>query len=82
MTITIERGEKVAISRNVTESENQHLLKTMLGKIHPLNGKINVVISSIPSYFEQEVKAGELRRLKIFGMPFLVMDQASSTCST
>ncbi len=57
MDITIERGEKVAIigCNGVGKST---LLKTMLGKIEPLNGKAERGDFLFPSYFEQEVKAG------------------------
>lgn len=56
MDITIERGEKVAIigCNGVGKST---LLKTMLGKINPLNGKVELGDFLFPSYFEQEVKA-------------------------
>lgn len=59
MSITIERGEKIAIvgCNGVGKST---LLKTMLGKIQPLSGAIERGDFLFPSYFEQEVKAGNI----------------------
>ncbi|MFB5265471.1 ABC-F family ATP-binding cassette domain-containing protein [Paenibacillus enshidis] len=55
MSITIERGEKIAIVgyNGVGKST---LLKTILGKIPPLSGKIYTGDFLYPAYFEQEVR--------------------------
>jgi ATPase subunit of ABC transporter with duplicated ATPase domains len=59
MSVTIERGEKIAIvgCNGVGKST---LLKTMLGKIDPVSGKVERGDFLYPSYFEQEVKAGDI----------------------
>jgi ATPase subunit of ABC transporter with duplicated ATPase domains len=56
LSMTIERGEKIAIvgCNGVGKST---LLKTILGKIKPLGGTIQLGDFLFPSYFEQEVKA-------------------------
>ncbi|WP_027417657.1 ABC-F family ATP-binding cassette domain-containing protein [Aneurinibacillus terranovensis] len=57
MNMTIERGEKIAIvgCNGVGKST---LLKTIMGTIQPLGGKIYLGDFLHPAYFEQEVKAG------------------------
>ena len=45
----------------------------MLGKIDPLNGKVEHGDFLFPSYFEQEVKAVISLQLTMFGMRFLVL---------
>ncbi|MCE4047906.1 MULTISPECIES: ABC-F family ATP-binding cassette domain-containing protein [Bacillaceae] len=74
MSITIERGEKIAVvgCNGVGKST---LLKTMLGKIQPLSGKIERGDFLYPSYFEQEVKAGNLTPIEDVWNAFPSMDQ-------
>lgn len=74
MNMTLERGEKVAIigCNGVGKST---LLKTMLGKINPLNGKVERGDFLFPSYFEQEVKAGNLTPIEDVWNAFPSMDQ-------
>ncbi|WP_025026720.1 ABC-F family ATP-binding cassette domain-containing protein [Caldalkalibacillus mannanilyticus] len=57
MSMTIERGEKIAIvgCNGVGKST---LLKTILGKIPPISGTVYLGDFLYPAYFEQEVKAG------------------------
>lgn len=59
MNMSIERGEKIAIvgCNGVGKST---LLKTIMGKISPYNGKAYVGDYLFPAYFEQEVKAGNV----------------------
>lgn len=72
--MTIERGEKVALigCNGVGKST---LLKTMLGKIEPLSGKIERGDFLFPSYFEQEVKAGNITPIDDIWNAFPQMDQ-------
>jgi ATPase subunit of ABC transporter with duplicated ATPase domains len=74
MSMTLERGEKVAIigCNGVGKST---LLKTMLGKIEPLNGKVERGDFLFPSYFEQEVKAGNMTPIDDVWNAFPSMDQ-------
>ncbi|MCT2343578.1 ABC-F family ATP-binding cassette domain-containing protein [Niallia taxi] len=74
MSVTIERGEKIAVvgCNGVGKST---LLKTMLGKIKPLSGKIERGDFLYPSYFEQEVKAGNLTPIEDVWNSFPSMDQ-------
>ena len=51
--ITLERGQKVAI-RGVNGLGKTTLLKTLLGKIQPISGKIELGEFVMPGYFEQE----------------------------
>jgi ATPase subunit of ABC transporter with duplicated ATPase domains len=59
MTMTIERGDKIAIvgCNGVGKST---LLKTILGKIPPISGKTYLGDFLFPAYFEQEVRPGNL----------------------
>ncbi|MBL4950660.1 ABC-F family ATP-binding cassette domain-containing protein [Neobacillus sp. YIM B02564] len=74
MDLSLERGEKVAIigCNGVGKST---LLKTMLGKIDPLGGKIERGDFLFPSYFEQEVKAGHVTPIEDVWNAFPHMDQ-------
>ncbi|HWJ76940.1 MAG TPA: ABC-F family ATP-binding cassette domain-containing protein [Niallia sp.] len=74
MSITIERGDKIAVvgCNGVGKST---LLKTMLGKIEPLSGKIERGDFLFPSYFEQEVKAGNQTPIESVWNSFPGMDQ-------
>ncbi|WP_010273523.1 ABC-F family ATP-binding cassette domain-containing protein [Paenibacillus senegalensis] len=59
LSMTIERGEKIAIvgCNGVGKST---LLKTILGKIPPLSGKTYLGDYLYPAYFEQELKPGSI----------------------
>ena len=59
LTFTIERGEKIALV-GMNGIGKSTLLKTMLGKIPSLGGKVTRGDFLFPSYFEQEVKAAAL----------------------
>ncbi|NHM31030.1 ABC-F family ATP-binding cassette domain-containing protein [Neobacillus terrae] len=74
MDFTIERGEKVAITgcNGVGKST---LLKTMLGKIDALSGSVERGDFLFPSYFEQEVKAGNITPIDDVWNAFPGMDQ-------
>lgn len=74
MSITIERGDKIAIvgCNGVGKST---LLKTMLGKINPISGKVERGDFLYPSYFEQEVKANTLTPIDDVWNEFPSMDQ-------
>lgn len=58
LTFEIERGEKIALV-GMNGVGKSTLLKTMLGKIPALDGKVERGDFLFPSYFEQEVKAGK-----------------------
>lgn len=74
MSMTIERGEKIAIvgCNGVGKST---LLKTILGKIKPLGGKAVQGDFLYPSYFEQEVKAENVTPIDDVWNAFPSMDQ-------
>lgn len=74
LTMTIERGEKIAIAgcNGVGKST---LLKTILGKIKPLGGSIQLGDFLFPSYFEQEVKADNITPIDDVWNAFPSMDQ-------
>jgi ATPase subunit of ABC transporter with duplicated ATPase domains len=74
MSITIERGEKIAVvgCNGVGKST---LLKTMLGKIEPISGKMERGDFLYPSYFEQEVKADNITPIESIWNSFPSMDQ-------
>ncbi len=55
LTMTLERGDKVAIV-GMNGVGKSTLLKTILGAIKPLSGKIERDNFLYPAYFEQEVK--------------------------
>jgi ATPase subunit of ABC transporter with duplicated ATPase domains len=74
MSVTIERGEKIAIvgCNGVGKST---LLKTMLGAIQPISGKIERGDFLYPSYFEQEVKAENITPIEAVWNEFPSLDQ-------
>ncbi|WP_026695924.1 ABC-F family ATP-binding cassette domain-containing protein [Peribacillus kribbensis] len=74
LNVTIERGEKIAIvgCNGVGKST---LLKTILGKIQPLSGKTVQGDFLHPSYFEQEVKAGNTTPIDELWAAFPSLDQ-------
>ncbi|HJV45288.1 MAG TPA: ABC-F family ATP-binding cassette domain-containing protein [Bacillota bacterium] len=74
MNVAIERGEKIAIvgCNGVGKST---LLKTILGKIKPWNGSTYLGDFLYPSYFEQEVKAGNITPLDDVWAAFPSMNQ-------
>ncbi|WP_043930731.1 ABC-F family ATP-binding cassette domain-containing protein [Bacillus sp. EB01] len=74
MDMVIEKGEKIAIvgCNGVGKST---LLKTMLGKIQPLGGKIEHGDFLFPSYFEQEVKAMDITPIDDVWNEFPSLDQ-------
>jgi ATPase subunit of ABC transporter with duplicated ATPase domains len=74
LNVTIEKGEKIAIvgCNGVGKST---LLKTMLGKIDPLGGKVERGDFLFPSYFEQEVKADSITPIDDVWNAFPSMDQ-------
>ncbi|RHW42130.1 ABC transporter ATP-binding protein [Neobacillus notoginsengisoli] len=74
MDMVIEKGEKIAITgcNGVGKST---LLKTMLGKIDPLGGKVERGDFLFPSYFEQEVKAIEITPIDDVWNEFPSLDQ-------
>jgi len=59
LTFEIERGEKIALV-GMNGVGKSTLLKTMLGKVQPVGGKVTRGDFLFPSYFEQEVKAGNI----------------------
>ncbi|WP_409270206.1 ABC-F family ATP-binding cassette domain-containing protein [Neobacillus sp. SCS-31] len=74
MDMVIEKGEKIAIigCNGVGKST---LLKTMLGKIPPLGGKIEHGDFLFPSYFEQEVRAMDITPIDDVWNEFPNLDQ-------
>ncbi|MRX71187.1 ATP-binding cassette domain-containing protein [Bacillus lacus] len=74
MSMKIERGEKIAIvgCNGVGKST---LLKTILGKIQPLGGKVEHGDFLYPAYFEQEVKADNLTPIDDVWNAFPHLDQ-------
>ncbi|MDQ0856958.1 ribosomal protection-like ABC-F family protein [Bacillus sp. V2I10] len=74
LSMTIERGEKIAIvgCNGVGKST---LLKTILGKINPLGGTIQLGDFLFPSYFEQEVKAENITPIDDVWNAFPGLDQ-------
>lgn len=74
MAVTVERGEKIAITgcNGVGKST---LLKTLLGKISPYEGKVERGDFLTPGYFEQEVKSGNLTPIDDVWNEFSSMNQ-------
>lgn len=74
MSITIEKGDRIAIvgCNGVGKST---LLKTMLGKIPAISGKIERGDFLYPSYFEQEVKGEQITPIDDVWNEFPAMDQ-------
>ncbi|AYC28748.1 ABC-F family ATP-binding cassette domain-containing protein [Paenisporosarcina cavernae] len=74
LSFTIERGEKIALV-GMNGVGKSTLLKTMLGKIPSLGGKVSRGDFLFPSYFEQEVKAGNTTPIDEVWNSFPSMDQ-------
>lgn len=74
MSMTIERGEKIAIvgCNGVGKST---LLKTIMGKIPAISGKTYLGDYLYPAYFEQEVKAGNITPIDDVWNEFSSMNQ-------
>ena len=74
LSMNIERGEKIAIvgCNGVGKST---LLKTILGKIEPLGGTRSLGDFLFPSYFEQEVQAGNTTPIDEVWNAFPHLDQ-------
>ncbi|MBK3495481.1 ABC-F family ATP-binding cassette domain-containing protein [Viridibacillus sp. YIM B01967] len=75
LTFEIERGEKIALV-GMNGVGKSTLLKTMLGKINPLGGKVTRGDFLFPSYFEQEVKAGNITPIEDVWNTYPSMDQS------
>ena len=75
LTFQIERGEKIALV-GMNGVGKSTLLKTMLGKIQPLDGKVIRGDYLVPSYFEQEVKADKITPIDDVWNSFPSMEQA------
>ena len=75
LTFQIERGEKIALV-GMNGVGKSTLLKTMLGKVQPLDGKVILGDYLSPSYFEQEVKADKITPIDDVWNAFPSMEQA------
>ncbi len=75
LTMTIERSEKIAVV-GMNGVGKSTLLKTILGKIEPLSGKRILGDFLFPSYFEQEVKAGDTTPIDEIWNAFPGLEQA------
>ncbi|MER1987215.1 MAG: ABC-F family ATP-binding cassette domain-containing protein [Solibacillus sp.] len=76
LTFEIERGQKIALV-GMNGVGKSTLLKTMLGKVKPLDGSIRLGDYLEPSYFEQEVKADKITPIDDVWNAFPSMEQAS-----
>lgn len=74
LSFMIERGEKIALV-GMNGVGKSTLLKTMLGKIPPLDGKIIRGEYLSPSYFEQEVKGDSMTPIDVIWNAFPSMEQ-------
>ncbi len=74
MDVLIERGDKIAIV-GMNGVGKSTLLKTVLGKIPPLDGKVYRGDFLHPAYFEQEVKAQAMTPLDDVWNEFSSMNQ-------
>ena len=74
MDLMIERGDKIAVvgCNGVGKST---LLKTILGKVKPLDGKVDFGDFLFPAYFEQEVKSGNVTPIDVVWDAFPSMNQ-------
>ncbi|MFB1081978.1 ABC-F family ATP-binding cassette domain-containing protein [Jeotgalibacillus sp. JSM ZJ347] len=74
MTLEIERGEKIAVvgCNGVGKST---LLKTIMGKLDPIGGKVIHGDFLYPSYFEQEMKPKAITPIEDVWSEFPGMDQ-------
>ncbi|ATP38873.1 heme ABC transporter ATP-binding protein [Solibacillus sp. R5-41] len=75
LSFQIERGEKIALV-GMNGVGKSTLLKTMLGKVKPLDGKVTLGDYLSPSYFEQEVKADKITPIDDVWNAFPSMEQA------
>lgn len=75
LTFEIERGEKIALV-GMNGVGKSTLLKTMLGKIQPLGGRVILGDYLEPAYFEQEVKAEKITPIDDVWNAFPSMEQA------
>ena len=75
LTFMIERGEKIALV-GMNGVGKSTLLKTMLGKVRPLDGTVLLGDYLEPSYFEQEEKADKITPIDDVWNAFPSMDQA------
>ncbi|MEI4768999.1 ABC-F family ATP-binding cassette domain-containing protein [Psychrobacillus sp. FJAT-51614] len=75
LTFNIERGEKIALV-GMNGIGKSTLLKTMLGKIPALGGKVTRGDFLFPSYFEQEVKAGNITPIEAIWEVYPSMEQS------
>lgn len=76
LTFQIERGEKIALV-GMNGIGKSTLLKTMLGKIPELGGKVDHGDFLFPSYFEQEVKAESITPIDDVWNAFPSLEQAT-----
>jgi ATPase subunit of ABC transporter with duplicated ATPase domains len=75
LTMNLERGQKVAIigCNGVGKST---LLKTIMGTIQPLDGKVELGDFLFPAYFEQEVRAKDITPIEDVWEQYPHMTQA------